>query len=270
MSESGTYGEALARLYRARFGGHADAFREPVRLLYEENRETSRSILDVCCGTGDWLRHFLEHGYAGVGLDLSPSMLAVAQADLKTSLGSASVHLVRADARRFAFRRSFGLITCLGGVNHLSDLDEVSSFLACAVRVAEPRGLLILDLFLPPALRQWEMGVHVAESDQEIVIVRGLYERGKGATAKISGAIPDERGALRRFEQVVTYHEFDLEEVLERCRATGWMEVYAARPPDLGHRCDDWETAGLAFIVARKPAAAPERERRRAEQAWSD
>ena len=37
-----------------------------------------RSILDVCCGTGDQLKLLKEHGFDGEGIDLSDAMLSVA------------------------------------------------------------------------------------------------------------------------------------------------------------------------------------------------
>ncbi len=37
-----------------------------------------RSILDVCCGTGDQLKLLKEHGFDGEGIDISEAMLSVA------------------------------------------------------------------------------------------------------------------------------------------------------------------------------------------------
>jgi len=37
-----------------------------------------KSILDVCCGTGDQLKLLKEHGFDGEGIDLSDAMLSVA------------------------------------------------------------------------------------------------------------------------------------------------------------------------------------------------
>jgi len=37
-----------------------------------------RSILDVCCGTGDQLKLLNQHGFTGEGIDLSDAMLSVA------------------------------------------------------------------------------------------------------------------------------------------------------------------------------------------------
>ena len=37
-----------------------------------------RSILDVCCGTGDQLKLLNQHGFTGEGIDLSDAMLSIA------------------------------------------------------------------------------------------------------------------------------------------------------------------------------------------------
>lgn len=38
-----------------------------------------RSILDVCCGTGDQLKLLKQHGFDGKGIDLSDAMLSIAR-----------------------------------------------------------------------------------------------------------------------------------------------------------------------------------------------
>ncbi len=38
-----------------------------------------KSILDVCCGTGDQLKLLKEQGFEGIGIDLSPAMLRIAE-----------------------------------------------------------------------------------------------------------------------------------------------------------------------------------------------
>jgi methylase of polypeptide subunit release factors len=49
--------------------------------LYEANplSRTKKSILDLCCGTGQLVLQFLDRGYDVTGVDLSDDMLSCAR-----------------------------------------------------------------------------------------------------------------------------------------------------------------------------------------------
>ena len=55
-------------------------FIRPVRnkVIALVKRYRYRSILDVCCGTGDQLKLLKQHGFGGEGIDLSDAMLRIA------------------------------------------------------------------------------------------------------------------------------------------------------------------------------------------------
>jgi demethylmenaquinone methyltransferase/2-methoxy-6-polyprenyl-1,4-benzoquinol methylase len=48
------------------------------RVLQLIKKYRYRSILDVCCGTGDQLKLLKQHGFEAEGIDLSDAMLEVA------------------------------------------------------------------------------------------------------------------------------------------------------------------------------------------------
>jgi len=56
-----------------------------------------RSILDVCCGTGDQLKLLKEHGFDSEGIDLSEAMLSVA------GQGRHNINCIRQDATQMHY-----------------------------------------------------------------------------------------------------------------------------------------------------------------------
>ena len=59
-----------------------------------------RSILDVCCGTGDQLKLLKEQGFEGEGIDLSPAMLSIAEK------GEHAVNCIEQDATKMHYENA--------------------------------------------------------------------------------------------------------------------------------------------------------------------
>src|SRR5690242_21530876 len=125
--------DPLARHYDAVAGDGAaeaafihDLIRQ--RRLIEPGR--AATLLDVACGTGA-IAASLASGYPGgyqvSGLDISPGMLAVAQAKLP-----AGTPLYQADMTSFRLDARFDAVVCAyQGVNHLLSFPAWESFFRC-------------------------------------------------------------------------------------------------------------------------------------------
>ncbi|WP_158886733.1 class I SAM-dependent methyltransferase [Amycolatopsis anabasis] len=129
------------------------------RKLARESLELdrARTVLDVCCGPGNFTRHFgetLGDDGVAVGLDVSPPMLARAVRD---NTGE-RVAYVRADARELPFPdKTFDAVSCFAALYLVPEpfrvLDEL-------VRVLAPGGrIAVLTSYLTewPGVRQAEL-----------------------------------------------------------------------------------------------------------------
>jgi ubiquinone/menaquinone biosynthesis C-methylase UbiE len=107
--------------------------------------------LDICCGTGAALRMLRPHCRdAVVGLDVSAGMLAEARVRTANSIGTAPVHLVRADALAMPFDAAFDIAVCFGAFGHILAQDE-ERFVAEVARVLKPGGRFVfVTTYLPP------------------------------------------------------------------------------------------------------------------------
>jgi demethylmenaquinone methyltransferase/2-methoxy-6-polyprenyl-1,4-benzoquinol methylase len=99
-----------------------------------------RSILDVCCGTGDQLKLLKEHGFDGEGIDLSNAMLSVA------GKGEHKANCIHQDATQMQYENAkFDLVMTafsLHEKNHASARKIVEEM----VRVTSEGGdILIVD-----------------------------------------------------------------------------------------------------------------------------
>lgn len=107
-------------------------------------------VLDLATGTADVLVLLARHapGLSGIGLDMSPGMLAYAQAKLRDRGLIPSLSLVRGDATCLGIQTEcFDAVTMAFGIRNVVNVQDA---LREMYRVLKPRGrALILEFSLP-------------------------------------------------------------------------------------------------------------------------
>jgi ubiquinone/menaquinone biosynthesis C-methylase UbiE len=99
--------------------------------------------LDLGCGTGVITLALAERGFAVVGVDHSPDMLAIAEQKLERSRAAGKHELMTADVRDLPFASDeFDCVTCQGLLHHLEDIRPCIAELA---RVLKPGGFFYVS-----------------------------------------------------------------------------------------------------------------------------
>jgi SAM-dependent methyltransferase len=138
----------------AEFYDHVGLYRDrpDVDFFVDAALDAGSPILEIGSGTGRVLIPTARAGIAIVGLDSSPSMLAVCRRRLAqepAAVGS-RIELVAGDMRAFDLGRSFTLVTVpFRPFQHLVTTEDQLACLASIRRHLRPGGRLILDLFNP-------------------------------------------------------------------------------------------------------------------------
>lgn len=107
-------------------------------------------VLDVGCGTGMHLLHLAGEIRAGLGIDLSPAMIARARANAEACLGGAPAHVEFrvGDALAIcASHETFDLVLFLGVLEHVADQPAA---LAAARAALAPGGRIVVVMPKPP------------------------------------------------------------------------------------------------------------------------
>ena len=75
------YGRVFARVYNMKWGGFANRVAPLILDFYQNTTigQENKSVLDLCCGTGQLAVHFLDRGYRVTGIDSSENMLYYAR-----------------------------------------------------------------------------------------------------------------------------------------------------------------------------------------------
>lgn len=130
-------------------------YTEDIELIGLLAEESGDPLLELGCGTGRVLAPLAAAGHTLTGVDLSPTLLALARKRLAGQGLLQRVHLVEADLCTFALeRRDFALAFCTSNtLMHLTDPRDQMAALKNAHAHLRPGGQILLDLFNPDVLR---------------------------------------------------------------------------------------------------------------------
>ena len=115
------------------------------RLLLAQGGHDPDTVLDVCCGTGSVAELLADAGYEVTGIDLSPDMIAVAQA--KEVFQPRGVTYLVADATNFDLGRTFdAAYSFFDSLNYITSHDGLRAALRRVAAHLKPGGTFIFDL----------------------------------------------------------------------------------------------------------------------------
>lgn len=142
-----------------------------------------RTHLDLACGTGAAVRHFIKKGWKSLGVDASYDMLRVAQ--------SRGGRFVTADIRRLPLRRTFARITCLyDSLNHMLDREELVNAFRAVRGVMADDSLFLFDVNHPEIYPEvWGLSEPFISSgrDYHLEIATTYRSREKLGRANVTG-----------------------------------------------------------------------------------
>lgn len=123
-------------------------------------------ILELACGSGRLLLPLAASGSRVTGVDLSPTMLALAREKVKVAGLEKRIRLVHGDMRSITLDQRFDLVIIgLNSLMHLTDQASQRETLRNAARHLAPHGRLVVDLFnpdvaLPEAHQEGQLFLH--------------------------------------------------------------------------------------------------------------
>jgi ubiquinone/menaquinone biosynthesis C-methylase UbiE len=140
-----------------------------VRLLGQERLEY---LLDAGTGTGRMLELLASHTGRGLGIDVSPEMLAIAR-DRLVKAGASHCQVRRGDVYRLPFADGTAIAGFDAVIFHqvLHYLDDPQAALREAIRVTRPGGRILIADFAPHALeflREEHAHRRLGFSDREV------------------------------------------------------------------------------------------------------
>ena len=249
------YSRHFAQVYNLLWGNFAKTYAPRIQEFYESTpiAKDNKDVLDLCCGTGQLSKHFLEAGYHLVGLDLSSYMLDHARQNCVDFIVAEQAEFVHGDAADYQIDKKFGLVVSLfDALNHLPDQAAFQGCLRSTYGVLEKGGVFIFDLNTRSGLRQWN-GVQVHNTDDIFFLNRAIYDQQTvKAWTKITGFVRNKNGLYERFDETVYNIVFDMQDVMTWLLDAGFKEAYFARGSELATPIENPEEEPRIFFVAEK------------------
>lgn len=251
---SQAYSAAFSRVYNQLWAGFALNAAPKISQYYESIRpqEDHRILLDLCCGTGQLARHFLERGYQVTGIDLSPTMLEFARQNNLPFIAAGTAQFSLGDAANFQVEQSFNLvISTFDALNHLSNFSDLKNCFHCTHVALEKDGVFIFDLNTRLGLNTYWNSLSAEDRPDYFLLNRSLWvEEAQRAYTRITGFNRLENGTYERFDETVFNCAFDLKDVEKALLEQGFRFIHLARLDDLAVPLEKPEEERRVFVVA--------------------
>jgi SAM-dependent methyltransferase len=198
--------------------------------------ERGSCVLDVCCGAGRHVRALLKAGYAVAGVDLSPSLLALAREELSAFADTHDLdslrlyHLLRGDMREplpLAFSTQYDAVTnFFTSFGYFDDADNQTALRQMGSALREG-GWLFFDFLNAASLHETLIAEDASVVEGLRVVQKRTIEAG---FVKKHIVITDQTNSEHVFtEQVRLYEKQDLE------------QMFAAASLRVEHICGDYD-----------------------------
>jgi len=164
--------DPFARIYNRHWGAayRAEAFPIVERLLLARLKPGA-SVLDVCCGTGQFTEKVRQHGFQVAGIDASEKMIAYARENAPEAA------LTVADARSFALGRKFaGACSVFESLNHIPDIAGLLLTFRCVRKHLKRGAPFLFDLNREEAFILYWNTIDALVEDESVLVLRMDYD----------------------------------------------------------------------------------------------
>ena len=249
------YGKAFARVYNARWGAFTDAVAPKIEQLFNAVRDElglSKSLIDLCCGTGNLAQYFLQRGYRVKGIDLSPHMIEYAIQRNHSYVDAEKASFTIEDAASFSCTQRVSYVTCLyDALNHLPSLESIASCIQRAFDAIDRKGIFLFDINTKKSLLEWNRTT-IQEDDEVYLASKGIYDPTMDrAYTQLTGFFRNENGTYDRFSETVYNLALSVDQILPLIKKAGFQSTYCASAENLALPVADPESIKRVFFICR-------------------
>jgi len=250
------YGEIFSKVYNKDWKEFSEYISPLIYNFIELKRDENslnKSLLDLCCGTGQLAKFFLKKGYKIYGVDKSPHMLRYAKDNNKMFEEDERAVFIKSDALSFELPEKISfVVSVFDSLNHLPDIDSLKTCFSRVYDYLTDNGIFIFDLNTTKGL--YGFNDFSIQDDEDMTIIRNGFfaEELNRAYVRIYGYVKNNRGNYVRFEENMFNQAFDMDEVEGLLNQVGFDEIYPTVIESLELSVDEPESEERIFFIAKK------------------
>ncbi|MCG8570053.1 MAG: class I SAM-dependent methyltransferase [Spirochaetes bacterium] len=213
----------------------------------------NRTLLDLCCGTGQMINFFCSHNYEVTGIDLSSDMLSYAKENNQEYLKKGKTRFLNLDATGFRLDMDFSFVVSIfDALNHFENFDQLHCCFESVFSVLKKEGYFVFDLNTQLGLNSWNK-IQIDEGYDLTLICRGVFSKEMDrAYTRVTGFVRGEKGNYQRFEETVYNTPYVLTDVEKALKGIGFSRIYFAQMEDLEKPLSNPENYHRVFVVCKK------------------
>ena len=190
------FGKDLSSVFNDKWGSYG-GFAWPFLQKQVANRNAGAARwLDLCCGTGAFLKIVSQNGFSATGVDLSRHQLAHARRN------APDAELLARDIRALSLNRKFDVITCLGdSLNYLTSDAELAQVFRDVRECLPAKGLFMFDMMTHEGLITHWRGTETIHEPRLTFIMEQSYDQEKALGRYVFTGFVKEGKLFRRFRE---------------------------------------------------------------------
>ena len=184
-----------------------------------------KTILDIACGTGNITIPMAQMGYKVTGIDISESMLSVAEN--KTRMNGLKVRFIRQDMVDLKVREKFDAVICgCDGINYVIDDGDLVKTFTKIYDILNDDGIFIFDISSFYKLKHI-LGNNTLFQEREGICYcwENEFDEDKFIVTMVLNFFVPVGQLYRRFEEIHQQKAYDVETIINKLRSIGFTKV---------------------------------------------
>ncbi len=185
---------------------------------------SSRTAVDLACGTGSVTALLAQRGISVIGVDLSEEMLTVAAQ--KTQELPVRPVFIQQDLAHLCLPKGVDLAVCaLDSLDYLTNPADCAEALRRFFRALNPGGILIFDVNTPQKLRAMDGQVFLDEDEDVYCVWRGSFDEAANICSYGMDLFQREGKLWRRSFEEHQEYAYSRQQLTEYLKSAGFTHI---------------------------------------------
>lgn len=225
MNNKEAYPPEFSKFYDLMMGSFALDVSPQIYEIYSQESifHKEKTLLDICCGSGHLACYFLNKGFQVTGIDMSETMIELANQKTKNNQDA---FWVLGNASNFSLNKKFGVaVSTFDSLNLLPDLENLERCFQCVHSHLVNNGIFIFDINTKAGIAT-SNNICITESSEFTMITKGYFdERSDRGFIRFSGFLKVENKLFERYEHCSSSTVFMIEDIKKRLISSGFSDI---------------------------------------------